>query len=107
MATLRENVVNTINELHPLINKDIPEEEKNEVRTRLTVLYAQLEGIITKTIPNTTPGFDEAIKALENATKEAKKAKKEIERVAEVIKKTTDAVNKIEKVIKLGIKLVA
>jgi len=107
MATLRENVVNTINELHPLINANISQEEKNAVRSRLTVLYAQLEGIITQTIPNTTSGFDEAISALESATKAASEARKDINKIISAIDKTTDAVNKIEKVIKIGIKLVA
>ncbi|WP_319575118.1 hypothetical protein [uncultured Desulfobacter sp.] len=107
MATLRESVVNTINELHPLINKDISEEEKNAVRSRLTVLYAQLEAIISQTIPNTTPGFDDAVTALESATNEAKQAKKDTDKVATTIKKTAEAINKIEKIIKIGVQLVA
>jgi len=107
MATLRESVVNTINELHPLINGAISEEDKKSIRTRLTVLYAQLEGIIAQTIPNTTEGFDEAIKALENTTEEARNARNDMDKIASVIEKATDAVNKIENIIKIGITLVA
>lgn len=105
MATLREGIVNTINDLHPLLNANIPHSEKDQVREKIDALYKQLEAVIEQSINPQTDEFELAISALDSAIESAKSAKMDMQKTSETIQKTAKAISQIENVLKIGIAL--
>lgn len=106
MPTLRTSIVDAINELHPLLNADIPDAEKHVIRKRLSLLYAQLEEVIAQSISADTEEFNQAIAALQETTQSAKDARQDLDKIAQVINKTAKALEKLEKVVNMGLRLV-
>lgn len=107
METLRKNLVDTINELNKLLHEAISEEEKNQIRKKRRLYFTLLEEVIDQEIPASTDGFDDAIAALQDATKKAKEAKNDLSKVAGTIQKVADAAKQVEKIVKIGIEIIA
>jgi len=107
MSTLRNSLIDALNELQPLLTSDITDEERTTLRKRIRILYAQLDEVLIQDISDSTDEFNQALAALQNAAKAAVDAKNKIDKVANVINKTADAIGKLEKVLKMGIRIVA
>jgi len=106
MSTLRNSLIDALNELQPLLTTDITDEERTTLRKRIRILYAQLDEVLVQDISDSTDEFNQALEALQNAVKVAVDAKNKIDKIANVINKTADAIGKLEKVLKMGIKIV-
>jgi len=107
MSTLRKNLTDALNELQSLMMADITDEERETIRKRIRILFAQLDEVLIQDISDSSDDFNQALAALKNSAKAAEEAKSDIDKVANVISKTADAIAKLEKVLKMGIKIVA
>jgi len=106
MATLRHSIVDTINELQPLLAAGLPQEQEVQVRVRLDGLYLQLEEVLRQSIVPDGVAFSDAISVLEAATEQAEAALKDLSEVAELIEKLSDAIAKVDKIIGVGVRIV-
>lgn len=102
MATLRETLVNTINEFNKLMNENIPHEQKVEIRKKRRLYFALLEEIIDQELPASTPGFDKVISALKKAAETAQKARGNIQLVSEALTAIAAAANVVDEIVKTG-----
>lgn len=103
--TLRSGISDTVNELNKLLlNTRDPEEEKR-LRELLDIFFALWEVVIKQIIDNQTTEYREALEALSEAENYLEKAKSSIEDVAEAINKAVVAAKAVDKIVKLGIKL--
>ncbi len=107
MSTLRKNLTDALNELQSLMMADITDEERETIRKRIRILFAQLDEVLIQDISDSSDDFNQALAALQNSAQAAEEAKDDIDKVANAISKTADAIGKLEKVLKMGIKIVA
>jgi len=107
MSTLRKNLTDTLNDLQSLMMADITDEERETIRKRIRILFAQLDEVLIQDISDSSDDFEQALDALQNSARAAGEAKNDIDKVANAISKTADAIGKLEKVLKMGIKIVA
>ena len=107
MSTLRNSLTDALNELQSLMMADITDEERDTLRKRIRILFAQLDEVLIQDISNSNEEFNQALVALQNSAQAAEDAKSNIDKVANAINKTADAIGKLEKVLKMGIKIVA
>ncbi|MDH5324922.1 MAG: hypothetical protein OEZ68_16110 [Gammaproteobacteria bacterium] len=103
MNALRQSLIDAIDQLHPLLNTNIPEHEKNQIREKAQILYDMLETVVEKEREIINRNFETAIIALEGAANSAKKSKKDVEKIADTIKKTSQAIAVLEKLLKAGV----
>ncbi|HED17413.1 MAG TPA: hypothetical protein ENI64_11445 [Gammaproteobacteria bacterium] len=107
MSTLRKNLTDTLNELQSLMMANITDEQRETLRKRIRILFAQLDEVLVQDLSDSSDDFNQALAALQNSAQAAEDAKNDIDKVASVINKTADAIGKLEKVLKMGIKIVA
>jgi len=107
MSTLRKNLTDALNELQTLMLADITDEQRETLRKRIRILFAQLDEVLIQDISDTNDAFNQALTALKNSAQAAEEAKNDIDKVANAISKTADAIGKLEKVLKMGIKIIA
>ncbi len=107
MSTLRKNLTDALNELQSLMMADITDEERETIRKRIRILFAQLDEVLIQDISDSSDDFNQALAALQNSAQAAEEAKSDIDKVANAISKTADAIGKLEKGLKMGIKIVA
>lgn len=107
MSTLRSSLTDALNELQLLLTTDITDQERDIIRKRIRILFMQLDEILVQSISDSTAEFDQALAALQNTVQAAEEAINDIDKVANVINKTADAIGKLEKILKMGIQIVA
>jgi DNA-binding transcriptional regulator GbsR (MarR family) len=105
MKTLRESIVNTINELNKLMLKTKDPDEEKKIRKLRKIYFSLLEEVIEQKIKRNTAEFKTALESLEMAYKEAKAAKKDINKIKTAIDKAVSAAKALDKVVKFGFEL--
>lgn len=98
--TIRENLVNAINEMTRLLEVCNDENEKFELRIKIRELFQRLDRVIVATLDSGTPDFAEAVESLKSLTAKAIEAKSDLEKVTETINKAAEAIGKVEKLVK-------
>ena len=107
METLRGNISDTVNELNKLLVKTTDPEEEQKIRKLRRIYFALWEEVIKQEIDSKTQEFKEAIDSLKVAHDAAVQAKKDIEKVAEAINRAVSAAKAVDRIVKLGIDLLA
>ena len=107
METLRQNLVDAINELNKLILATEDEEIERQIRWMRKLYVQLLEEVIKQEIASNTVEFQAAIEGLQAAKKAAVEAKEDIEKVAKAIERAVQAAKAVDKVVGLGIGLLA
>jgi hypothetical protein len=107
METLRSNVSDAVNELNKLLLKTKDSEEKKKIRKVRRIYFALYEEVIKQEIKSNTHEFEEAIDSLQVARDAAVEAKKDINKIAEAINKAVIAAKAVDKIVKIGINLLA
>ena len=107
METLRGNISDAVNELNKLLVKTTDPEEEQKIRKLRRIYFALWEEVIKQEIDSKTQEFKEAIDSLKVAHDAAVQAKKDIEKVAEAINRAVSAAKAVDRIVKLGIDLLA
>lgn len=107
METLRGNISDTVNELNKLLLKTTDPEEEGKLRNLRRIYFALWEEVIKQEIDSKTGEFREAIDSLKVARDAAIKAKEDLEKIAEAIDKAVAAAKAVDRIVKLGIDLLA
>ena len=107
METLRENIRDTLNELNKLLRKTTDPEEEEKLRKLRGIYFALWEEVIKQEIDNRTQEFKEAIDSLKVAYDAAVQAKEDLQKVAEAIDRAVSAAKAVDRIVKLGIDLLA
>lgn len=106
MATLRNTISDTVNELNKLALTTRDAEQQQSL-IRLREKYFRLwEAIIKQEIDNRTEDFDNAVTALQKATATIEKAKKDVKNVGDAIEKAVFAAEAVDKIVKIAFKYV-
>ena len=98
MSQLAKAVIGQINELNKLLQVDIDNDKKFQLKKRKFELYHQLDRIVEsdlKSVKNTVE-FKAALEAVKIATKSAKEAKRDIGKLERALSDATKAIGKIE-----------
>ena len=107
MGTLREGLVNAINELNKLLLETSDPGERKEIRNLRRIYVTLIEEVVRITISRRTNAFREAAESLEEARKAAVAAKRDIKKIADAIDKAASAAAAVNKVVKFGIGVLA
>jgi hypothetical protein len=107
METIRENLVDLINELNKLLILTKNPEEEDKIRQARRVGLALLEEVIKQEIKSNTREFREAIASLKEAQEAVEAAKQDIKKISDAINRTVLAAKAVDKIVKLGIGLLA
>lgn len=107
METIRSNLSDTLNELNKLLLRTKDPEQRRLIRKLRRILFMLFEEVIKQEIKTNTIEFEEAIDSLKIAKESAEKAKKDIDKIAEAINKATAAAKAVDKIVKIGIGLLA
>jgi len=107
METLRSGISDTVNELNKLLRKTTDPEFETRLRKLRRIFFALWEEVIKQEIDNRTYEFKEAIEALTASEAAIEEAMKDIAKIADAINKAVAATKAVDKVVKLGIDLLA
>ena len=107
METLRGTISDTVNELNKLLLKTTDPEEEKKIRQLRRIYFALWEEVIKQEIDNRTPDFKEAIDSLKVAHDAAVQAKEDLQKISEAINRAVAAAKAVDKIVKLGIDLLA
>jgi hypothetical protein len=107
METLRGNISDTVNELNKLLRKTTDPEEEEKLRKLRRIYFALWEEVIKQEIDSKTHEFKEAIDSLKAAYDAAVEAKEDLAKIAEAINKAVAAARAVDRIVKLGIDLLA
>jgi len=107
METLRGNISDTVNELNKLLLKTTDPEEEGKIRKLRRIYFALWEEVIKQEIDSRTHEFKEAIDSLKVAHDAAVQAKEDIAKIAEAINRAVSAAKAVDRIVKLGIDLLA
>ena len=107
MSTLRTNISDAVNELNKLLRQTRDPEEESKLRRLRRFYFALWEEVIKQEIDSSTPDFKDAIEELGLAHKAALAAKEDVQKVADAINRAVSAAKAVDKVVKLGIDLLA
>jgi hypothetical protein len=107
METLRGNISDTVNELNKLLLKTTDPEEEERLRKLRRIYFALWEEVIKQEIDNRTHEFKEAIDSLKVAHDAAVQAKEDLQKISEAINRAEAAAKAVDRIVKLGIELLA
>jgi len=107
MTTLRTCISDAVNELNKLLLTTQEPELEARIRRIRRIYFALWEEVIRQQINSLTPEFKDAIEQLDLAEKAASEAQKDVQEVAKAINAAVLAVKAVDKVVKLGIDLLA
>lgn len=107
METLRANIGDAVNELNKLLRKTTDAEEEQRIRKLRRIYFALWEEVIEQEIDSRTPEFEQAIDSLKLARDAAVEAKEDLEKIPEAINRAVAAAKAVDKIVKLGIDLLA
>lgn len=107
METIRQNLVNLINELNKLLILTTDPEEEEKIRRARRVSLSLLEEVIKQEIKSNTREFREAISSLKEAQDAVETAKQDVKKISDAINRTVLAAKAVDKIVKLGINLLA
>ena len=98
--TIRNNLVDSINELNHLLEVCQDSDQKFAIRMKTRELFQCLDKVIAATLDSSTQEFNDAIESLQVLTSEAKEAKADLNKIAETVKRAEDALGKVETLVK-------
>ncbi len=107
MDTLRRWISDTVNELNKLLRMTTDVDEEKRLRRLIRIYFALWEEVIKQDIDNGSYKFKDAIEALKQACSTIEKVSKDIAQIADAINKAVSAAKAVDKVVKLGIDLLA
>jgi hypothetical protein len=107
METLRYGLSETLNELNKLLRITSDSDEETKLRKLRRIYFSLFEQVILQEIDKNTIEYKDALESLELAHKTIEDAKADIERVADAINKAVIAAKAVDKIVKLGIDLLA
>lgn len=107
METLRVGISDTVNDLNKLLRRTTDTELEARLRKLRRIFFALWEEVIKQEIDNRTHEFKDAIESLTAAKTTAEEAIKDIAKTADAINKAVAAAKTVDKVVKLGIDLLA
>ena len=107
MATLRSGISDAVNELNKMLRDTRDPDLEARIRRLRRIYFALWEEVIRQDIDNRTHEFKDAIEQLAAAQKAASEARNDAERVAKAINAAVSAAKAVDKVVKLGIDLIA
>jgi hypothetical protein len=107
MSTLREGLVNTLNEINKLIRAADDDDEEEKLRRWRRIYFALLDEVVRQEIDATTHEFKEAVEALGAAQKQAVEAKESIDKIADAINKAAKAAKAVDTIVKVGVDAMA
>ena len=107
METLRGNISDTVNELNKLLLKTTDPEEEGKIGKLRRIYFSLWEEVIKQDIDSRTHEFKEAIDSLKVAHDAAVQAKEDIAKIAEAINRAVSAAKAVDRIVKLGIDLLA
>lgn len=107
MATLRTGLSDAVNELNKLLRATQDSDVEARIRRLRRIYFALWEEVIRQDIDSQTYEFKDAIEQLAAAREAASEAKKDAEKVAKAINSAVSAAKAVDKVVKLGIGLLA
>ena len=107
METIRSSLSDALNELNKLLLKTKDPDQRKLIRKLRRIYFMLFEEVIKQEIKSNTIEFEEAIDSLQTAKEAAEKAKKDIDKIADAINKATAAAKAIDKIVKVGIGLLA
>lgn len=106
-TTIRVNLVNLLNEFSKLLILTNDEAEEKTIRKNRRVLFVLLEEVVKQEIDANTMQFREAIFALQEARKKVEEAKADIHKIVDAIKFAVLAAKSVDKIVKIGMDLIA
>ncbi|GBC60417.1 hypothetical protein DENIS_1369 [Desulfonema ishimotonii] len=107
MTTLRSSISDTVNDINKLLIRTRDPEHEKRLRRLRRIYFALWEEVIRQEIASNTHEFKEAIEALEEADAAVEAAKQDMENIVKAINKSVSAAKAVDKVVKLGIDLIA
>jgi hypothetical protein len=107
METLRGNISDTVNELNKLLLKTTDPEEEQKIRKLRRIYFSLWEEVIKQEIDSRTHEFKEAIDSLKVAHDAAVQAKEDLQKIPEAIDRAVSAAKAIDRIVKLGIDILA
>ena len=107
METLRGNISDTVNELNKLLLRTTDPEEEERLRKLRGIYFALWEEVIKQEIDKRTHEFREAIDSLKAAHDAAVQAREDLQKVAEAINRAESAAKAVDRIVRLGIDLLA
>lgn len=107
METLRSGISDTVNDLNKLLRNTTDTDSEAKLRKLRRIYFALWEEVIKQEIDNRTHEFKDAIESLKVADNTIEEALKDIAKTAESINKAVTAAKAVDKVVKLGIDLLA
>lgn len=106
-TTIRVSLVNLLNEFNKLLILTNEDEEEKTIRKNRRVLFVLLEEVVKQEIDANTVPFREAIFALQEAREKVEEAKLDIDKIVDAIKLTVLAAKSVDKIVKIGIDIIA
>jgi hypothetical protein len=106
-TTLRSGISDTVNVLNKFLLKTLDPAEESRLRKLRRIYFALWEEVIKQEIDNRSSDFKDALEALSIAEKYLEKAKSDIAEIADAINKAVIAAKAVDKIVKLGIDLLA
>lgn len=107
MDTLRTGLSDAVNELNKLLRATQDPDSEARIRRLRRIYFALWEEVIRQDIDSQTLEFKDAIGQLAAAQEAASEAKKDAEKVAKAINIAVSAAKAVDKVVKLGVDLLA
>ncbi len=105
MATIRENLVNAINDLNKLLLITETDAQRAQIRIDRLSLYRQLEDVIFAELNHQDEDVKAALEEVESLAGLADEAKRDIQKIEKLFKKVAKAVKAIEKAVKAAGKI--
>lgn len=106
-SSLRGLLSDAVNELNKLLLATRNPDEESKIRKLTRIYFALWEEVIKQELDRSTKAFKDAIEELKQSKEATEEAKKDIEKIATAINRAVAAAKAVDKVVKLGIDLLA
>lgn len=98
--TIRNNLVNAINDMTRLLETSISDDQRFELRLKIRELFRRLDQVVVATLESGTPEFDDALASIKSLSRTSREAKEDLGKLEEVLTRATETVAKVEKLVK-------